>query len=231
MNAHRVPTAVLASGNGTNLQAVIDAVREGSLPLDIRIVVSNNPNAFALERARRAAISSAVLDWNRDSESRNAYALRLARRLHETGARLVLLLGWMHVLAPEFLESGFDGILNLHPSYLPDNPDADVVEFPDGSKQPVFRGPRALRDALIAKVPLTGASLIEITPLVDRGPVLARKVMAFDLDDNEASALERLHRTEHSVVREGIRKWLSLHNVAEPAESVPGSAVRRSRRK
>lgn len=202
------PSAIFVSGNGTNLQAVIDAVRAKRLPLDIRLVVSNSPNAFALERARVAELATAVIEWRRAGESRAAYAARLADAVRYSGARLVLLLGWMHVLAPEFLSAGFDGVLNLHPSYLPDDPSADTVTFPDGSVSPVFRGARALRDAIAARVPATGATLIEITPDVDRGPVLARREFPLHAGDDEASALARLHDVEHEVVISGILSWL-----------------------
>src|SRR5207302_8829565 len=120
-----VPSAIFVSGHGTNLQAVIDAARAGRLPLDLRLVVSNVPEAYALERAREAGIPTAIVPWLRGLESRGEYAKRLARVVLASGARLVLLLGWMHVLAKEFLEAGFEGVLNLHPSYLPDDPGAD----------------------------------------------------------------------------------------------------------
>lgn len=209
-----MPTAVLVSGNGTNLQAVIEAVAGGSLPLDLRVVVANEPTAYAIERARCAGVATLVLPFERTKESRGEYAGRLANAIAQTGARLVLLLGWMHVLAPEFLEAGFEGVLNLHPSYLPDDPSADSVVFPDGFESPVFRGARALRDAIAAKAPRTGASLIEITPLVDRGPVLARKEMALRPDEDEARALERLHRVEQEVVRDGVLAWLARRSRA-----------------
>lgn len=203
-----VPTAIFVSGSGTNLQAVIDAVAAERLPLDIKLVVSNSEDAYALERARLAAIPAQVLRWDRERESRGTYAKWLASAVRERGARLVLLLGWMHVLAPEFLTSGFEGVLNLHPSYLPDDPAADVVTLPDGSVSPVFRGAHALRDAIEARVPVTGASLIEITPDVDRGPVLSRRTFALLPDDDEQRALARLRAVEHEVVIEGIAAWL-----------------------
>jgi phosphoribosylglycinamide formyltransferase-1 len=203
-----VPTAILASGNGSNLEAVIAAARAGALPLDVRLVVSNNPQAHALVRAERAGIPTAVMPFERSTESRHAYGARLASTVRACGASLVLLLGWMHVLAPEFVHAGFDGILNLHPAYLPDDPHADSVRFPDGSQTQVFRGPRALRDAIAAKVAQTGATLIQITADVDRGPVLARRPMALRPDENEAAALERLHAVEREVVCEGILNWI-----------------------
>jgi phosphoribosylglycinamide formyltransferase-1 len=204
----RIATAILASGNGSNLEAVVAATRDGLLPLDVRLVVSNNPAAPALSRAARAGIPVAVLEFNNQTESRAAYALRLAARICASGARLVLLLGWMHVLAPEFLNAGFDGVLNLHPAYLPEDPAADSVRFPDGTQTPVFRGAHALRDALAANVTLTGASLIQITPQVDRGPLLARKHMRLFPGEDETAALERLHQVEQEVVREGVLRWI-----------------------
>jgi phosphoribosylglycinamide formyltransferase 1 len=204
----RVPTAVLASGSGSNLEAVIAAIHKGILPLELRLVVSNNRRAFALERATKAGIPTAVLEFDKHTENRSAYALRLASAIQTNGARLILLLGWMHILAPEFLNAGFEGILNLHPAYLPQDPAADVVTFPDGTKTAVFRGARALRDALEARVPYTGATLIQITSQVDRGPVLARKSMTLSLNEEEKGALERLHEVEREVVREGVLRWV-----------------------
>ncbi len=202
-------TAILASGSGTNLQAVIDAAREGVLPLDIRLVVSNKADALALERATRAGIPTSLALFDRQKEDRAAYAVRLASVIKANGARLVLLLGWMHVLAPEFLTAGFEGVLNLHPAYLPEDPAADTVRFPDGTLTPAFRGARALHDALEARVPCTGASLIEITPDIDRGPVLARKPMQLSAHEDEATALARLHLLEQEVVREGVLRWIA----------------------
>lgn len=213
-HSQAIPTAILVSGDGSNLQAVIDASREGKLPIDIRLVVSSKSSAFALRRAAVASIPTIVLEFDKRKENRAAYAIRLACPIRASGSRLILLLGWMHILAPEFLAAGFDGVLNLHPGYLPEDPAANTVSFPDGSQTPVFRGARALRDALAAKVPCTGASLIEITEHVDRGPVLARKPMPLFPHDDEERALERLHVVEQEVVREGVLRWIAEHRPA-----------------
>lgn len=209
-----MPTAVLASGQGTNLQAVIEAARAEALPIDVRLVVSDKPDAIALQRAQAAGIPTAVCIFDRTSANRAAYALTVASHIKRSGARLVLLLGWMHVFAKEFLSEGFEGVLNLHPAYLPEDPSADAVTFPDGWSSPVFRGPHALRDAIAAKARYTGASLMQITPDVDRGPVLARQAMALHPGESEAAALERLHHVERDVVREGIARWLALRKAA-----------------
>jgi phosphoribosylglycinamide formyltransferase-1 len=206
-----IPTAVFASGSGSNLQAVIDAAAAGSLPLEIRLVVSDNPMAFALARAGAAKIPSLVMPYVKSIETRSAYGARLAHAVRAKGVELVLLLGWMHVLAGDFVNAGFAGILNLHPAYLPDDPTADHVTFSDGTTTPVFRGAHALRDALHAGVTMTGASLIAITPAVDRGRLLARKPMALRKGDDESKALDRLHDVERDVVREGVLAWLQGH--------------------
>ena len=205
-----MPTAVFVSGNGTNLQAVIEAARKRVLPLDLRLVISNQPQAFALLRARSAAIPTAVYEFKRSHDDRARYAHTLADAVTRCGARLVLLLGWMHILAPEFLGRGFT-VLNLHPAYLPEDPSADSVTFPDGTVTPAFRGPHALRDALHAGVPCVGASLIEITADVDRGPLLARKALPLRPHEDLESALQRLHSVEQEVVREGILRWAGEH--------------------
>jgi phosphoribosylglycinamide formyltransferase-1 len=203
----RVPTAVFVSGSGTNLQAVIDAVRVQTLPLDLRLVISNKPHALALQRARTAGVPTAVFEFARN-ENRMDYAVALADAVENSGARLVLLLGWMHVFAPAFLERDFT-VLNLHPAYLPEDPSADSVAFPDGRITPAFRGPHALHDAIAAGAPLAGASLIAITNEVDRGPLFARKAMALRPNEDEAAALERLHAVEQEVVREGVLRWIA----------------------
>ncbi len=187
---------------------MIDAAAAGSLPLEIRLVVSDNPKAYALARAAAAKIPSLVMPFFKATETRSAYGVRLAHAVRTKGVELVLLLGWMHVLASEFVHAGFAGILNLHPAYLPEDPAADHVTFPDGTTIPAFRGAHALRDALRAGVKMTGASLIEITPAIDRGSLLARKPMALREGDDESKALDRLHDVERDVVREGVSAWL-----------------------
>jgi len=219
-----VPTAIFVSGTGTNLQAVIDAVRDRALPLDVKLVVSSKPGVLALERASRAGIPAAVFVWNRGQESRGDYAARLASAVRAAGARLVLLLGWMHVLAPEFLSAGFDGVLNLHPAYLPDDPAAEEVTLPDGTTIPAFRGAHALRDAIAARMRFSGATLIEITADVDRGPVLARATLALEPGEDEEAALERLHGVEREVVKDGIWEWLRRRSIG----SMPASGRRGS---
>jgi phosphoribosylglycinamide formyltransferase 1 len=204
----RARTLVMASGEGSNFQAVIDAVREGSLPLDLVALVSNNPSARAIERASNAGIGSIeVLSWNRAAETREAYDAHLFDVVAAQRPELVLLLGWMHLL-PESFVRAFPDTLNIHPAFLPLDPQRDQVVLPDGTSMPAFRGPRAVRDALDAGCDWTGATLHRVTPATDRGPVLVRKPMRLAPAEAQAAVMERLHRIEHGLVRAGITRWL-----------------------
>jgi phosphoribosylglycinamide formyltransferase 1 len=201
-------TTIMASGEGSNFQAVIDAVREGALPLDLVALVSNNPRARAIERASNAGIGSIdMLPWNRADETRDAYNARLFDVVAAQRPELVLLLGWMHLL-PESFVRAFPDTLNIHPAFLPLDPQRDQVVLPDGTSIPAFRGPRAVRDALAAGSSWAGATLHRVTPATDRGPVLVRKPMRLAPAQAQADVMERLHRIEHGLVRAGITRWL-----------------------
>lgn len=212
MSAEGIATAVLISGSGSNLQAVIDAVGRGELPLDLRLVLSNRAGAFGLERARRAGIAARTELWDRRrGEPRGAYDSRILAAVRQSGAALVLLLGWMHVLPAAFVES-FAGVVNIHPAFLPEDPAADRVAVPGGPEIPAFRGAHALRDAIEAGMGWAGATCHLVTPAVDRGPVLAREPMALRPGEGEAEALERLHLVEHRVLLKGIARWCAGRN-------------------
>jgi phosphoribosylglycinamide formyltransferase-1 len=203
-----VRTVVMASGNGSNFQRVLDCVASGTLPLDVRALVTNNAGAYAIERAKAAAIPSIhVLPWRRKELARDEYDARLLQAVASEEPELVLLLGWMHVLGGAFLAS-FPEMLNVHPAFLPLDPRRDDVGMPDGTIVPAFRGARAVRDALAAGSPWVGASVHRVTAETDRGPVLVRKPMRVRSGDDENAVLERLHPIEHQLVETGIRRWL-----------------------
>ncbi len=201
-----VRTVVLASGSGTNFQAVIDRVADG-LPLDLVALVSNRPEAYALERARRANIAALALPWQREMQSRHEYDRTLQHTVAEYEPELVLLLGWMHLLDPAFV-GAFPEMLNIHPAFLPLDPARDRVGMPDGTTIPAYRGARAIRDALAANSLWVGASVHEVTTDTDRGRVLARKPLRVIGGEEEDAVLARLHPIEHQLVATAIKRWL-----------------------
>jgi phosphoribosylglycinamide formyltransferase 1 len=203
----RPRVVVMVSGSGTNLQAVLDGAEAGALPIDVVAVVSNNARAYANERARRAGVPLTVLPWRRTDELRQAYDERLLAEVVARQPDLVLLLGWMHLLPEAFVRT-FPSLLNLHPAYLPLDPQRDDVVMPDGTRMTAFRGPHAVADALATESAWVGATVHAVTPLTDRGPVLARKPMRVAPEEHEGDVMERLHQLEHDLVVTAVMRWL-----------------------
>lgn len=207
LTAPRARAVVMASGNGTNLQAVLDRLRAGELPLELAGIVVNNPRAYAIERARAAGVAVTVLPWKRGEESRAGYDARLLEAVTAMRPEMVLLLGWMHLLDDPFVRA-FPNLLNLHPAFLPLDPHRDDVVLPDGLRIAAFRGARAVRDALAAGSRWVGATVHAVTPATDRGPVLVRKPLRVEAGEDEAQVMARLHPLEHRLVASAIMRCL-----------------------
>lgn len=200
-------TVVLASGSGTNFQSVVDGVAAKTLPLDLAMLVSSKRNAYALERARNAAIPAIALQWDRKTQTREQYDAALLDAVQREMPDLILLLGWMHLLSDAFV-AAFPHMINIHPAFLPLDQRKDEVGFPDGSVSPAFRGPRAVDDALAWGSRWTGASSHRVTLEADRGPVLVRKPMSIRQGDTFSAVMDRLHPLEHRVLSGGIMRWV-----------------------
>ena len=124
---------------------------------------------------------------------------------------VILLLGWMHVLPPAFIER-FAHIINVHPAFLPFDPSADEVVLPDGTRQPAFRGAHALRDALAARAPWSGASVHRVTAQTDRGAIMVRTPLRLDDMMRAQDVVEKLRPIEHAAVASAIRRWCFEQN-------------------
>jgi phosphoribosylglycinamide formyltransferase-1 len=175
---------VLVSGEGTNLQALIDA------GLPVCAVASNRPAVRALERAERAAIPTAVFSLD-DYEDRPRRDAAMASWLEAHGVELVVCAGYMHVLTPAFLDRFPQRILNVHPSLLPAFPGVDAVD-----------------EALASDVRETGVTVHVVDEGVDTGPVVAQEVVQIRTDDTRETLLERLHAVEHRLLPAAVREWL-----------------------
>ena len=175
---------VLVSGEGSNLQALIDA----RLPL--ACVASNRPGIRALERARTAGIQTAVFDLSgyRDREQRDA---EMAEWLAERDVDLVVLAGYMHLLTEPFLAHFPERIVNVHPSLLP--------QFP---------GAHAIDDALAAGVETTGVTVHVVDAGLDTGPVLAQEPVSVQ---PSATLVERIHAVEHRLLPKVVKDLCPVH--------------------
>jgi phosphoribosylglycinamide formyltransferase 1 len=174
---------VLVSGEGTNLQALIDA------GLPIAAVASNSGDAGALARADAAGIPNRVFELDGYSD-RAARDRELADWLQLRGVDLVVLAGYMHLLTPVFLDRFRDRIVNVHPSLLP--------QFPGG---------RAIADALDAGVDTTGVTVHYVDEGLDTGAVIRQEAVAVE---PRATLVERIHAVEHRILPEVVRE-LSAH--------------------
>ena len=201
-----IRTTVLASGGGTNFQAVVDALPDG-LGLHLSALVVNRAGAYAGERAKRAGIPVIEHVWDRRSTSRERYDEELVEKVARTEPELVLMLGWMHLVSPTFLQR-FPTAINIHPAFLPHDDRADVVAMPDGAVIPAFRGAHAIRDALTAGSTWYGATAHRVVLEVDRGQILKRAPLPLT-EKEEGAALAALRETEHSVLIGAIRRFIA----------------------
>jgi phosphoribosylglycinamide formyltransferase-1 len=198
--------AVLISGSGSNLQALIDAIESKKLPAaEIALVVSSKPGAYGLQRALRHKLSAIYLPWKQRAEGE----VKLAGLLHLFQADLIVLAGWMHILSASFLDQFPQRIINLHPALLPDDGTGETYVTSDGTTIPVFRGLHAVQQALDAGVKVTGSTVHYVTPAVDAGPVICREEVAIEPGDSEESLHERLKIVEHKLIVEAVRKSLA----------------------
>jgi phosphoribosylglycinamide formyltransferase-1 len=198
--------AVLISGSGSNLQALIDAIESKKLPAtEIALVVSSIPGAYGLQRALQHKLSATYLPWKQRAEGE----VKLAGLLHLFQADLIVLAGWMHILSASFLDQFPQRIINLHPALLPDDGTGETYVTSDGTTIPVFRGLHAVQQALDAGVKVTGSTVHYVTPAVDAGPVICREEVAIEPGDSEESLHERLKTVEHKLIVEAVRQFLA----------------------
>jgi len=181
MTGEGAAIGVLISGRGSNLQALIDATRDGRLPATIRVVIANRAEATGLDRARAAGIETLVLP-HRDFASREAFDAALAAELTRRGVTLVCLAGFMRLLGRDFCDAFPGAILNIHPSLLPS-----------------FPGEHAQRQALLHGVRVTGATVHFVTPELDAGPIVAQASVPVHDDDTEVSLAARILEVEHRI--------------------------------
>ena len=175
--------AVLASGSGTNLQALLEAY-----PKELAVAAGDKKGAFAFERARRARVPVEHVDPS-GFVNREDYDRELADRVAAYGVSLVVGAGYMRVLSPVFLER-FPAILNVHPSLLPE-----------------FRGLNAVRRALGSGVKRTGVTVHLMVEEVDAGPVVAKEEVQILPEDTEETLMERLHPVEHRLLVRAVADY------------------------
>ena len=190
----RLGIVVLISGRGTNLQAIIDAIADGTLPVEIEAVISNEPGAPGIARARAAGYETAVVH-HRDFAERERFDAALADAIDRFGAELVVLAGFMRILTPGFVHRYAGRIINIHPSLLPELPGLDTHAR-----------------AIEAGACVHGATVHFVTEALDGGPIVAQaRVPVLPGDDADTLAARVLER-EHLILPRVLR-WLAERRI------------------
>lgn len=184
---HPLSLAVLISGQGSNLQAIIDAIDQG-LAAKIQIVISNQPNAFGLERAHKANIPTAVIPHQSFKNNRAGYDFALIECLEVYKPELIVLAGFMRILGPEFIKRFHHRILNIHPSLLPKYPGLNTYE-----------------QAIAAGEKQHGTTVHLVTDDLDAGPILAQASVDIEPGETPESLKAKVQKLEHKLYPEVIR--------------------------
>ncbi len=198
----RLKTAVLISGRGSNLQALIDACADPDFPAEIVAVISNEPEARGLRRARAAGIPVAVIN-HRAFEGREPFEAALTEAIRAAGAELVLLAGFMRVLTEGFVRTWHNRLVNIHPSLLP-----------------AFRGLNTHARAIEGGVRFAGCTVHFVRAEMDAGPIIVQAAVPVRADDTPERLADRVLAAEHRIYP------LALRLIAEGRVRVVNETVR-----
>lgn len=182
--------AVFCSGKGTNLQAIIDAVRKGKIKANLSLVISDNKDAYALMRARKVGIETVVVERDK-FPSREDFEKEIIKHLERKKIDLICLAGFMRMLSPSFVSRYKNRILNIHPALLPS-----------------FKGTHGVRDALNYGVKITGPTVHFVDEKMDHGPIILQSAVEVRDDDTEESLAERIHKEEHKIYPLAIKLFV-----------------------
>jgi phosphoribosylglycinamide formyltransferase-1 len=183
----KVSIGILVSGSGTNLQSIIDNSEKGLLDAEIKVVISNNPDAYGLERAKKHHIPTAVIEQS-NFKSREDFDLKMIEVLKSYSVELVVMAGFMRVLSPLFLQAFPMKVMNIHPAILPS-----------------FQGLHGQQKAFDYGVKFSGCSVHFADDGVDTGPIIIQAVVPVYDDDTEESLSQRILKEEHKIFSQAIQ--------------------------
>ena len=180
---------VVVSGRGSNLQSIIDHIAEGKLNVEIAVVVSDHKEAFALERAAKAGIPTAVVE-RKGCKDKAEFEDKIDEALQKAGAEVVVLAGFMRILTGHFISRWENKIINIHPALLPS-----------------FKGVDAQGQAVDYGVKIAGCTVHFVDEGTDTGPIILQKAVPVFDDDTEETLAARILIEEHKALPEAIQLW------------------------
>jgi len=178
---------VLVSGGGTNLQAIIEAIEEGKIAGEIKVVISDNSEAYALKRAQRYHIDTRYIHF-KEFKNREDYEKEIIKTLKENKIELVVLAGYMRILSPYFIRSYKNKIINIHPALLPS-----------------FPGLHAQKQTLEYGAKVSGCTVHFVDEGVDSGPIILQKAVKVKEGDTEETLAKRILKEEHQIYPRAIQ--------------------------
>lgn len=179
--------SIFCSGNGTNLQAIINAIRNKKLKsAKIVLVVSDNRNAYALRRAQKAGIKTLVVEPSK-FVTKSEFEKEIIRHLNKENVGLIVLAGFMRLIGEGLLSEYRNRILNIHPSLLPS-----------------FKGAHGIRDAFEYGAKVTGVTVHFVDNRMDHGPIILQEAVPIEEKDNLKSLEKRIHKVEHKLYYKAI---------------------------
>lgn len=192
-SADRTPLriGVMASGNGSNFEALALAIEAGTLAAEIKLLVVNNPGCGAQQRALRLGIPCTVLD-HRVLRQRELLDQALVQSFRAADVEVVVMAGWMRIVTPVLIEGYAGRLVNIHPSLLPS-----------------FKGLDGIGQALAAGVKITGCTVHVVTEELDAGPILAQAAVPVEPEDDHASLSRKVHQEEHRLLPAAINAMRS----------------------
>ena len=180
---------VLVSGRGSNLQAIMDRIADGYLPLKIAVVISDKSDAYALERAQNAGIKTVAVE-RKACASKDEFEAKITAALVEAGCELVVLAGFMRILSGGFVNKWHHKIINIHPALLPS-----------------FPGLHGQGQAVAYGVKFSGCTVHFVDEGTDSGPIILQKVVPVLDDDTEDTLADRILVQEHIAMPEALKLW------------------------
>jgi len=187
--AQKVPLGILISGNGSNLQAIIDAIEKKQLDAEVRVVISNREEAYGLVRAQKHGVPTEIVDHGK-SPSREAFDQHLIVQFKNRQVELVVLAGFMRLLSADFVHAFANRIMNIHPALLP-----------------AFPGLHVQRKAVEAGVRFSGCTVHFVNEECDQGPIIIQAVVPVFPDDSEESLSARILKEEHRIYPKAIQLY------------------------
>ncbi|MCW8854506.1 MAG: phosphoribosylglycinamide formyltransferase [Gammaproteobacteria bacterium] len=190
MSKPALPIVVLISGSGSNLQAIIDAIKARQLNAEIKAVISNRADAFGIERAKQAGITTHIIDHRKHPDREN-FDQAMIQIIDSYQPALVVLAGFMRILTDDFVNHYQDHMINIHPSLLPE-----------------FRGLNTHQRVLEAGRDKHGVSIHYVTSELDSGPLVIQAMVNIENSDTADSLAEKIHQQEHIIYPMTIQ-WLA----------------------